>query len=109
MPRTIAIGGVSYPRAGVLRGEASLFNLPAVDSLLALRPSRVFQSDRKADQLWQKEIDEKPSGRSEKFMCDDVPQDEVHAKVSREHQQDAGFLLAVQPLAAFDKTVHRFR
>lgn len=42
-------------------------------------------------------------------MCYDVRRDEAHAKVFREHQQDAGFLLAIQPLAAFDKTVHRFR
>lgn len=43
-------------------------------------------------------------------MCYEARQeDEAHTKVFRKYHQDVGLLLAVQPLAAFDKAVHRFR
>lgn len=42
-------------------------------------------------------------------MCYEEQRNEANSKVFREHHQDVGLLLAIQPLAAFDKAVHRFR
>lgn len=43
-------------------------------------------------------------------MCnDDASRDEAHTELPRQHRQDVGLLLAIQSLAALDKTIHRFR
>jgi len=47
---------------------------------------------------------------NEGLMCnDDASRDEAHTELPGQHRQDVGLLFAVQPLAPFNKTVHRFR
>lgn len=44
------------------------------------------------------------------LMCNDkAMRDEAHPELSQQHRQDVGLLLAIQPFAALDKAIHRFR